>query len=95
MTVIDFHPQSWFFLKNDTEYFIDVNCNHSAFGFSLLIQLNQAEIDDYNENGKEFLLNFANDIQYYALTKYTKRQISGEIEKAVQSAIQLYNKNYH
>lgn len=93
MTVIDFQPQSWFFLKNDTEYFIDVNCNHSAFGFNLLIQLNQSEINDYNKYGKVFLSNFANDIQYYALTKYTKRQVPSEIENVVNDAIQLFNKN--
>ncbi|MFO0356286.1 MAG: hypothetical protein ACK50A_04970 [Sphingobacteriaceae bacterium] len=95
MTVIYHEPQSWFFLKNNIDYFIDVNCNYSAFGFSLLIQLNETEINDYNENGQKFLANFANDIQYHALTKYMSRQIKGEVEKSVYDAIQLFNKNYH
>lgn len=92
MKVIDIEPQSWFFLTNGTDYFIDVNCNHSFVGFSLLIKLDKAETDVYQKKGKEFLNLLADDIQYYALSKYKERNIVvDELKDRTHKAILEFN----
>ncbi len=91
MKVVDFEPQIWFLLADKEEYFLDVNCSHSAFGFSRLIKLNDSEIIEFKNKGKAFIHQFANDIQYYALTKYTTRHISDETSQLVHEAIMQFN----
>ena len=92
MKVIDYEPQFWFFLTDGNDYFIDINCSYSFIGFSRLIKLNQEEKNEYKQKGKEYLNLLANDIQYYALSKYKERNIIGELEKQIQNAIIEFNK---
>ena len=90
MRVIDFEAQFWFFLTNEDNFFIDVNCSNSFVGFGRLIKLNELEISHYKLNGKNYLNQLANDIQYYALTKYSERNIVGEIDKQVHQTIMKF-----
>jgi hypothetical protein len=92
MEVIDFEAQSWFLLKAENDYFLDVNCNYSAFGFSRLIKLTPFEKKEFNSKGRTSITTLANDVQYHATTKYAERHLTGEFEKSVQLAIQSYNK---
>jgi len=87
MTVKDFEPHFWFFIQNDNDYYLNVNCSYSAFGFSRLIKLSESETDGYNNGGKAYLNSLADDVQYHALTKYNERHIRGAIEKLVSEAI--------
>ena len=52
MKVIDHQPGSWFLLGDDDRLFLDVNCSHGVFGYSVLIELNTAERDDYRSLGR-------------------------------------------
>ena len=91
MTVKDFEPHFWFFIQNENDYYLDVNCSYSAFGFTRLIKLTATEIEDYNNYGKTFLNSLANDIQYHALTKYLERNITGTIASLTTKAILKFN----
>lgn len=92
MHVIDHDPGFWFLVKNNEEFFMDVNCNHSFVGYTVLIQFNDEEKKQYQEKGREYLKQLANAIQYSGLTKYQDRKINGEHEQQVYNAIMDFNK---
>ena len=52
MKVIDHQPGSWFLLGAEDRLYLDVNCSHGAFGYSVLIELNAAERDEYHALGR-------------------------------------------
>ncbi len=91
MHIIAHEPQFWFFLQDENHYYLDVNCSNSFVGFSRLIQLTEAETKAYLEKGNAFLNEFANDIQYYALSTYADRHIMGTISDVVHETIMEYN----
>lgn len=91
MKIIDFAPSFWFLLSDQNNFFMDVNCNYSSIGFSRLIKLNESEIITFQKKGTEYLNSLANDVQFYAFTKYNERNISGEIEKVVYETILKFN----
>lgn len=96
MEIIDFEAQFWFLLKQENEYFIDVNCSSSFIGYGRFIKLNDGEIRNYLEKGKVFVTEFANDIQYFGLDKkYKERHIEGKLnDLAGKKIIEFNNKNY-
>lgn len=55
MTVVDHEPQHWFLFEEDGTLFLDAACNHSAFGYSYLIALNEDERADYARHGRAYL----------------------------------------
>lgn len=84
MKIIDFESKSWFFLSHEEDYYIDVNCNYSFLGFTMLIQLSKIEINEYENQGKDYL---AMNIQQYALSHYKDRNVKGDTERMVNEAI--------
>ncbi|WP_321322218.1 hypothetical protein [Labilibaculum sp.] len=90
MKVIDFEDRMWYLLEHDDKRFIDVNCNHSAFGFSILINLNGKEEKSYLERGHSYLNELATDFSYYALTKYKERDESRHYKTLVSKAIKSW-----
>jgi hypothetical protein len=87
MKIIDFESKSWFFLSHEDNYYIDVNCNYSFVGFTMLIQLNNSEVVEYQNHGKNYLNSLAKNIQYYALSTFKDRNIKGDVERLVNDAI--------
>ena len=63
MRVIDHEPQSWFLLEDSGALFLDGNYNHSFVGYDWMIQLNQAEVDQFRIRGREFINWLAEDVQ--------------------------------
>lgn len=62
MKVVDHAPPVWFlFEESDTLYF-DAACDHGAFGYSWLIELNEDERRRFKEQGRRFLDWLAQDI---------------------------------
>jgi hypothetical protein len=64
MEVIDEGPQAWLLFKREDELFLDVNCSHSAAGYSVLIRLKPEEEAAYAREGRAFLDRLAQDVQY-------------------------------
>jgi hypothetical protein len=91
MEVIEHEKGAWFLLNDEDHYFLDVNCNHSFFGFNMLIKLNDLELKQYRSNGIEYIESLARDVQYYATTKYSKRHILGETGASAHKAIMKFN----
>ena len=62
MQVLDHQPNTWFLLEAGEALLFDAACNHSAFGYSWLIELNAEERQAYASGGRGFLDWLAQDI---------------------------------
>lgn len=93
MKVIEHQPGLWFLLSKEEHFYFDVYCNHSAMGFSRTIPLNKMEIEEYKLKGRIYLSELADDVQYFALSKYLARQLPQEISNRTDQAIIEFNKS--
>ncbi|HGM5489669.1 TPA: hypothetical protein ACKP1B_001267 [Serratia fonticola] len=66
MKVIDHEPQMWFLLQDDDGLLLDVNCSHSAFGYSVLIELEEDETRNFQNEGHVYLNQLAGEINFSA-----------------------------
>ena len=66
MKVLDHEPWCWFLVADEERLLLDVNCNHSAFGYSWLIELNPSEVGRYRKAGRDYITQLADLIQYSA-----------------------------
>lgn len=63
MNVVDHEPQGWFLVQDGQRLLLDVNCSHTVFGYSWLIQLNQHEIEMYSAEGRHYISKLSSQIQ--------------------------------
>jgi len=59
MHVEDHEAQSWFLLLNQETLIFDVNCNHSAFGYSWVIELHDHEVMKFEAEGLQLADSFS------------------------------------
>jgi len=53
--VVDSEDQMWILFRDSDRLLFDANCNHSAFGYSFLIELKHHETEAYQQRGREYL----------------------------------------
>ena len=63
MQVVDHEPYVWFLFTEGNTFFLDVNCNHGPVGYSVMIQLNDAEELEYFQKGRAYLNWLAQAVQ--------------------------------
>lgn len=63
MKIVDFAPHAWFLFQRGDEYLLDVNCNHSAAGYSILIRLEDDEVSLYSSGGRAYMDRLAQAVQ--------------------------------
>jgi len=96
MKVIDQNPYAWFFFGDGNKLFLDVNCNHSAFGYSWMIEMNDYERESYRTNGRKFLDQLAQNIQFSApalkdsTSPYKNRDVSKKYSDATSEAVRRW-----
>jgi hypothetical protein len=84
-------PAGWFLVEDvdDVEdgkrHYLDVNCNRSAVGFSILVQLTDEEEAELHGLGRTFVSYLAAKIAYWP-DRYQPRDITGPIAKKVTEA---------
>jgi hypothetical protein len=66
MKVIEHEPQFWFLLQDANSLMLDVNCEHGAVGYDVLIELNVDERSHYENNGRDYLTQLAEAINFSA-----------------------------
>lgn len=54
MQVVDHDPHAWFLFKSEDNLLLDINCNHSAVGHSVLILLTPEETSNYAREGHAY-----------------------------------------
>ena len=88
MQVIDQEPHFWFFFKEGEALLLDVNCNHGAVGYSVMIRLDAEEEAEYFRKGHDYLNWLAQAIQDSGPGRgYQLRDITASCAKESSEAI--------
>ncbi|SDD21815.1 hypothetical protein [Nocardioides lianchengensis] len=66
MEVLDHAPAAWYLLRDGDALLLDVNCNHGAFGYSVLIELNGDERARWEQAGRDYLDTLSHEIHFSA-----------------------------
>ncbi|HEX8245117.1 MAG TPA: hypothetical protein VF541_16520 [Longimicrobium sp.] len=93
--VADHHPAAWFLLRDsenpppDGDYYLDVNCDRGAVGFSVLVKLSEAEREEYRALGRVFIEYLAARISHWA-DHYRDRNLSASLGNEVTEAVRRF-----
>lgn len=96
MKVVDHEPHSWFLFEENGMLLLDANCNHSAFGYTYMVQLSPEELVEYRKKGRSYLNNLAHDIHYSApivkgsKSVYIGRDVSNENSEKSLTAVRTW-----
>jgi hypothetical protein len=99
MKVIDSESWAWFLFEHEGHFYLDANCNMSAFGYTYMIQLNEVELVSYESGGREYLSKLAHDIHYSVpISKDTKsiykgRDVSEEFSDLATEAAKAWRES--
>ena len=88
MQVVDHEPQAWFLFKEGVALILDVNCNHGAVGYSVMIQLSAEESSEYAREGHTYLKRLAEAVQDAGPGRgYQLRDVTAVYSKASPAAL--------
>lgn len=96
MRVIDSENWAWFLFEHEGQFYLDVNCNMSAFGYTYMIQLSDDELAAYKAGGHEYLNQLAHDIHYSVpiaadtRSKYKGRDVSKIFSELATEAVSAW-----
>ena len=76
----------WHFLREGDAYFLYVNCEQSAAGVPIMVQLTPDEYAEYHALGWTFLQYFAEKINYWP-ARYSPRRVSATLQADAEAAI--------
>lgn len=76
----------WHLLRDGDAYFLYVNCEQSAAGFPIMVQLTPDEYTEYHALGWTFLQYFAEKINYWS-ARYGQRRVSAKLQADAEAAI--------
>lgn len=94
MQVVDHQPHAWFLLRENEALFLDVNCDHGAVGYSVMIELTADETSGYADRGRAFLDELARDVQDAGPSHgYRRRDVSADHAKAATAAIDAWREH--
>lgn len=66
MDVLDHARAAWYLLSDGDALLLDVNCNHGAVGYSVLIELTAAERARWEQDGRDYLDVLSHEIHFSA-----------------------------
>ncbi|MEO9322078.1 hypothetical protein ABFT23_01225 [Nocardioides sp. C4-1] len=66
MDVVDHARAAWYLLADGDALLLDVNCNHGAVGYSVLIELDPTERARWEEEGRAYLDALSHEIHFSA-----------------------------
>jgi hypothetical protein len=93
--VVDHHPAAWFLLRDatagDDEFYLDVNCDAGAVGFSVLVKLSDAERAVYREIGRGFVESLAETIADRP-NDYRDRDLTRSLGQEVHAAVMSFKR---
>jgi hypothetical protein len=78
--------KSWHLLRDGDAYFLYVNCEQSAAGFTIMVQLTPDEYAEYHALGWTFLQYLAEKINYWS-PRYWQRRVSAKLQAEAEDAI--------
>jgi hypothetical protein len=88
MQVIDSQPAAWFLFEDGSDLLLDVNCNVSAAGYSVLIKLTPEEVAEYRTVGRSSISKLADRVQDSGPSGgHQKRDVSSTYGDAPMQAV--------
>ncbi|GMM60892.1 hypothetical protein [Novosphingobium pituita] len=96
MNVIDHQPHAWYLLEDNGVLFIDAACSHSFVDYSVLIELDKQELQNFESDGRSFLDQLAYDIHYSAPgvrgsnSPYKSRNLAQLRAEEVSEAVKIW-----
>lgn len=93
MHVVDHAPSAWFLLAEGDALLLDVHCSHSAFDYSVLVELTEAERAAFDRGGRAYLDDLAQKIHHSApaargsTSPYRDRDLSRRRGSEVSTAV--------
>lgn len=78
---------AWHLFRDDNRFFLKTNCSAGSLGYSWTIELSQAEVEQYAQQGEKFISQLAeviyNSVPVARETKssYKARSVPKEIEQ--------------
>ncbi len=91
MKVVEHEPASWFLLREESAYYLEVPCALGDRNFNLLITLTEDECKQYEISGKAFIQHMVVEIQGFPQAYYNRNQ-SIELQKTVGKGILVWRK---
>jgi hypothetical protein len=76
----------WHLLVDGDARYLYVNCEQSAAGYSIMVQLTSEECVEYHALGWTFLQYMAEKINHFPST-YVNRRVSKELQEAAEAII--------
>ncbi len=86
MVVVDHQPHDWFLLQDEQGFVLDVNCNWSAVGFSVVLRLTDEEAGLMETQGREAVAGLARSIQH-SPSGFADRSGGPSLEREAYAAI--------
>ncbi len=96
MRVVDTENWAWFLFEHEGHFYLDANCNMSAFGYTYMIRLNEEEVAAYKIGGHEYLNKLAHEIHYSVpigkdtTSTYKGRDVSKELSELATEAVKAW-----
>jgi hypothetical protein len=96
LRVVDHRPTRWFLLADGDALLLDVHCSHSAFDYSVLIELTDAERAALERGGRDYLDDLAQKIHHSApaargsTSPYRDRDLTRTRSGAVVDAVRRW-----
>lgn len=90
---------SWFLFTTNDNLLLNVNCNHGFFGYSWMIELNEAEKQKYKVEGDTYLdllaeaIQNSNPIHKNTTSPFVDRNVSKKYKNESMDALKKYRKN--
>jgi len=94
MKVINHLKASWFLLKDQDKYYLDVNSGNSMVSYCITFELNSNEISSYLAQGQQFINAFSSRVNREQ-HPYTEREkaLKSETSDLITIAIKDWNAN--
>jgi hypothetical protein len=88
MQVVEHEPYAWFLFKEGDALILDVNCNHGAVGYGVMIRLSAEEESEYSREGHSYLNRLAEAVQDSGPGRgYQLRDVSAVYAKESRSVV--------
>jgi hypothetical protein len=89
--VVDHEPHAWFLFKEGNALLLDVNCNHGAVGYDVMIHLSAVEESEYSQKGHTYLNWLAQAVQDSGPgCGYQSRDVSAIYSKESMAAVNAW-----
>lgn len=98
MEVVDHAHAAWYLLADGDTLLLDVNCNHGAFGYSVLVELDDDERARWEQDGPAYLDTLSHEIHMSApivdeASPYRARDLTRARRGEVSAAVRRWRDN--